>query len=39
VIDDVGAASPRTQARLLPGCTVAYSAPGLVVYRLPWRRL
>jgi hypothetical protein len=35
VIDDVGAASTRTQARLLPGCTVAYSAPGLVVYRLP----
>jgi hypothetical protein len=39
VIDDVGAASPPTEASLLPGCTVAYSAPGLVVYRLPWRRL
>lgn len=36
VIDDVGAGlSPSAQARLLPGCAVAYSAPGLVVYRLP----
>lgn len=38
VIDDAGALSPLAQARLLPGCTVAYSAPDLVVYRLPWRR-
>jgi len=34
VIDDVSAVSPSARARLLPGCTVAYSAPGLVVYRL-----
>ena len=39
VIDDVGGAFPPARARRLPGCTVAYSAPGLVVYRLPWRRL
>jgi hypothetical protein len=35
VIDDVGAVSPVERARLLPGCTVAYSAPGLEVYRVP----
>jgi len=35
VIDDVGAVSPSVQERLLPGCTVAYSAPGIAVYRVP----
>jgi len=35
VIDDAGALSPSARARLLPGCGVAYSAPGLVVYRVP----
>jgi hypothetical protein len=35
VIDDDGADSPQSDARLLPGCTVAYSAPGLVLYRVP----
>ena len=37
VIDDAGAVSPPERARLLPGCTIAYSAPGLIVYRVPWR--
>jgi hypothetical protein len=37
VIDDVGGASLTTEAKLLPGCIVAYSAPGLVVYRVPRR--
>jgi hypothetical protein len=38
VINDVGAASPSAQsaqARLVPGCTIVYSAPDLVVYRVP----
>jgi hypothetical protein len=35
VIDDAPAASRPAQARLLPGCAVAYSAPGIVLYRLP----
>jgi hypothetical protein len=35
VIDDAGVVSPPAQARLLPGCTVVYSAPDLVVYRVP----
>jgi hypothetical protein len=35
VIDDAGAVSSAARARLLPDCTVAYSAPGLVVYRVP----
>ena len=35
VIDDVGAVSALAEARVLPGCTIAYTAPGLVVYRVP----
>jgi len=36
VIDDVGSGSPLSaQSRLLAGCTVAYSAPDLVLYRVP----
>ena len=35
VIDDGGAVSPAARARLLSGCTVVYTAPGLVVYRVP----
>ena len=35
VIDDSGAVTPQAEATLLPGCTVAYSAPGIAVYRVP----
>jgi hypothetical protein len=31
----VDAGPGRNAARVLPGCTVAYAAPGLVVYRIP----
>jgi hypothetical protein len=37
VIDDAGGASGPAAAKLLPGCTMVYSAPGLALYRVPSR--